>query len=166
MSGRGSRAVTPALLALAISGAAPAQTVNFDPAVAQGCLDRGEAACIGEATEACVRATPGGASTVGYALCTRAELTWWDDRLNAAYQRMLVQARGIDAQSSSYGTPNRPSDEAALRAMQRAWIVYRDATCGYEELQWWGGTGAHGAGLACAMRLTGAQTLYLQSLVF
>lgn len=167
MSGRGAQDLIPVALLLAMSGAAPAQTVNFDPAVAQTCLDRGGArACIGEATEACVTGTPGGASTVGYAMCTRAELTWWDDRLNGAYQRMLVQAREIDAQSPGQGTPDRPSDEAALRAMQRAWIGYRDATCGYEELQWWGGTGAHGAGLACAMRLTGEQALYLQSLVF
>ncbi|WP_417599392.1 lysozyme inhibitor LprI family protein [Pararhodobacter oceanensis] len=156
------------LLAAAMAGvgaAAQAQTVDFDPAVAQSCLDRGDAgACIGLAADHCMLVTPGGGSTAGMGFCLRAELEWWDAALNTAYGQMVAQAQRIDASDS--GTPGRPSDIEALRAMQRAWIAYRDASCSYEELQWWGGTGAHGAGLSCRLQLTAAQTLRLRAMIY
>ena len=52
-----------------------------------------------------------------------------------------------------------------LRDMQRAWMAYRDATCGYEGFQWYGGTGATGAYLGCNLRLTGQQVLFLWSMM-
>ena len=50
----------------------------------------------------------------------------------------------------------------ALRAMQRAWIVYRDAACDYERAQWAGGTGGGPATAACLMQQTGVRTLELE----
>ena len=47
--------------------------------------------------------------------------------------------------------------------MQRAWIGWRDATCDYERAQWGGGTGGGPATVACLMRLTGEQALYLET---
>lgn len=130
------------------------------------CLAQGKgAACIGLAAEACMAATPGGGSTIGYAMCTGHELGWWDSELNRAYQARMAEAREIDTEPPPPGFLPRPSDVEALRAMQRAWIAFRDATCQFEELQFWGGTGMGGAGIACRLRLTATQALYLHGLI-
>ncbi|MEO0774677.1 MAG: lysozyme inhibitor LprI family protein, partial [Pseudomonadota bacterium] len=68
--------------------------------------------------------------------------------------------RASDAEMASIGA-SVASQEEALRAMQRAWIAYRDATCDYEYSQWGGGTGGGPALIGCIMRETGEQTLYL-----
>ncbi len=150
-----------------LSGPVLAQEVPFDPTFPQSCLDNGKGReCIGQGVEPCAQAMPGGASNIGYSFCLAAELSWWDVRLNSVYAQLVAQAERIDTEALTYGTPDRPSDIAALRGMQRAWIDYRDATCGYEELQWWGGTGANGVSLACLMRVTGEQSLYLEGLLF
>ncbi len=47
--------------------------------------------------------------------------------------------------------------------MQRAWIGFRDAKCGYEAAQWGGGTGAGPASVTCHLHETARQMLYLQS---
>lgn len=138
---------------------------GFDPAPILTCLAQGkEGACIGIAAEACMAAEPGGGTTMGYAYCTGAEHQWWDGELNRVYQLRMAEARALDAEPPMPGLLARPSDVEGLRAMQRAWIAYRDATCHYEEIQWWGGTGMSGAGAACRLRLTAMQTLYLRSL--
>jgi uncharacterized protein YecT (DUF1311 family) len=151
-------------LCLALPGAASAQELDFDARLIQSCLDRGQGrACIGVAAEACMAATPGGFSTVGMGGCTRAEEDWWDAQLNAAYQTLRARERAADADWRPIpGMAPRPSGADVLRDMQRAWIGWRDATCLYEEFQWWGGTGASLAGAACRMRLTGEQALTLR----
>jgi len=169
------RVTLAAALIAGLSGPALAQDVAFDGSILEACLTGGDtgggggfgggSSCIGAAVEPCIDATPGGATTVGYAFCLDAELSWWDARLNAVYRELLSQAGRIDVEAVTYGTPNRPSDVAALRRMQRAWIEYRDESCGYEALQWWGGTGANGVSLSCRMRLTGAQSFYLEGLL-
>lgn len=144
--------------------ALPQDGASFDPAVITTCLADGHgAACIGRGAEACTMVSPGGGSNVGWSRCQEAERVWWDAELNAAYQRRLAEARRIDAEPAIPGMRPRPSDVQALRSLQRAWITYRDATCAFEELQWWGGTGASGASIACQARLTGLQALYLRS---
>ncbi len=151
------------LLALAPSPALAENPMLFDPAVITGCMAQGrDRDCIGEGMQACIDTSPGGYSTVGMSACAAAELRWWDGQLNDAYGARMGMATEIDRQPG-FGGPPRPSDVAALRAMQRAWIAFRDATCGFEELQWWGGTGASGAGTECRMRMTAEQTLYLRS---
>ena len=137
---------------------------GLDPAVMEACIASGQGrACIGQGAEACMRAMPGGASTIGHAHCQDQERGWWDDQLNLLYHQRMVEARRIDAEPGIPGLPRRPSDVDALRVMQRAWIAYRDATCTFEELQWWGGTGASGAWLACDARVTAEQVLYLRA---
>ena len=61
--------------------------------------------------------------------------------------------------------PERNTAAVALRAMQRAWIGFRDATCDYERSLWGGGTGGGPATAACLMRMTGEQTLYLERMM-
>lgn len=106
--------------------------------------------------------TPGGQSTYGMGGCLSAEAEYWDAQLNAVYAQVRASARATDAEMAEIGA-TVASQEQALRAMQRAWIAYRDATCDYEYSQWGGGTGGGPAISACLMRETGEQTLYLQA---
>jgi len=154
------------LLALA-AGPAAAKDDNglrFDPSHAQNCLaDGGWRDCIGVAAQRCMEFTEGGYSTQGMSGCLAAEHAWWDGELNALYQELRARERAGDADWQPIpGMLPRPSGADALRDMQRAWIVFRDATCRYEELQWWGGTGASGAMNGCLMRVTAEQVLALR----
>ena len=165
--------VLPAgLLALALAAPVPlhAQSkdddpLRFDGALTQACLDGGGwRDCIGVAANACMEATPGGGSTVGMTGCVAREADWWDARLNAEYQALMTRERAADDEWQPIpGLLPRPSGAETLRTAQRAWIAWRDATCAYEELQWWGGTGASGAAEGCRMRLTAEQVLTLMS---
>lgn len=151
-------------LALVPFAATAQMGVSFNPTMITACLADGHGRdCIGRGADACTMTTPGGGSNIGYGACIEAERAWWDTQLNEVYQMRMVQARAIDREAPIPGLRPRPSDEAALRTMQRAWITFRDATCTFEELQWWGGTGMGSAGNACRMRLTAEQTLYLRS---
>lgn len=112
--------------------------------------------CIGRASEACIDAT--GYATPVLSGCAFRELESWDAHLNAIYQAARAQAREFDMGAGA----GAPSLAVGLRDMQRAWIEYRDATCGYEAAQWGGGTGAGPAFAGCLMRLTAEQALYLE----
>ncbi len=59
--------------------------------------------------------TPEGSSNAGTANCYRVETAIWDDLLNENYKNLLGT---LDDQQT-----------AKLRAMQHAWIAYRDTTC-------------------------------------
>ncbi|MEO0372234.1 MAG: lysozyme inhibitor LprI family protein [Pseudomonadota bacterium] len=145
-----------------------AQDLTFSPGATEACLSgtqdlNGQQACIGASAEACMNDTPGGHSTYGMGGCLSAEADYWDAQLNAAYGAVIAEARATDAEMADIGGPAVASQEDALRAMQRAWIAYRDATCDYEYSQWGGGTGGGPAIAACIMRETGEQALYLWS---
>lgn len=163
----------PAILAtlLAVAPlAAAAQSkdeggITFDGTVVDSCIQGGGwRECIGVGADACMTATPGGDSTVGMTACTQAEAEWWDVQLNQAYQDVRERERQADRDWTPIpGLAARPSSADALRDAQRAWIAFRDSTCAYEELRWWGGTGASGAGAGCRLRLTAEQVLNLWS---
>jgi uncharacterized protein YecT (DUF1311 family) len=146
------------ILAVLASPAA-AQDLVFSPQPTQACLASGQPfdSCIGLAADACV--TANGYATVVLSGCLSREAEWWDGRLNAAYQRAMAGAKQSDGQNGQYA----PSQAEALRAMQRAWIPFRDETCSFEASQWGGGTGAGPAFAACLMRLTAYQTHYLEN---
>ncbi|MBS0124271.1 DUF1311 domain-containing protein [Aestuariicoccus sp. KMU-90] len=139
---------------------AAAQDLVFSPQPTQACLASGQPfdQCIGLAADACTAAN--GYATVVQGGCLSREAEWWDGRLNAAYQRAMAGAKQSDSQSGQYA----PSQAKALRAMQRAWIPFRDETCSFEASQWGGGTGAGPAFAACLMRLTAYQTHYLENI--
>ena len=104
--------------------------------------------------------TPGGQSTAGMGGCLDAEWQWWDARLNTAYKDLMALHRAEDAAAQgSFAPPLAP----ALRDMQRAWIAWRDARCGYDAAQWGGGTGAGPASAACLMETTAQQAIDLQT---
>lgn len=155
-----------AMVSLLLPGAAVAENLNFSPRAVNDCLEGGGwRDCIGTAAQACMEDTEGGYSTPGMAACLDAERAWWDGLLNTAYGELRERARTIDAEEPIPGMAPRPSDETALRDMQRAWIAWRDASCTFEAQQWWGGTGASGVYVGCLMRLTGEQALHLRSLL-
>lgn len=93
--------------------------------------------------------------------CFNAELRLWDRRLNAAYAKRIAAARSEDAQGTNVRSTSTSLVDS-LRAMQRAWIGYRDAACLYEQAQWLGGTGAGPATMACHMHETARQALQLE----
>lgn len=116
--------------------------------------------CAGRAARACI-AKPGQDNTVGMVACLDAERRYWDARLNAAYARQSAAARRQDAEMASIRA-TVASMETSLRAMQRAWIAYRDAACRHEQAQWMGGTGGGPATMSCHVHETARQALRLE----
>mgnify|MGYP003125358808 FL=1 len=94
--------------------------------------------------------------------CTDYERAVWDRWLNEEYQALMIKLKAQDAEAMSYA----PKQADALREMQRAWIVFRDAKCAYVASQWGGGTGAGPASVSCHLHETASQLFYLQSSQF
>jgi uncharacterized protein YecT (DUF1311 family) len=86
-------------------------------------------------------------SEASRAECLRAEQAIWDDLLNENFR---VLREGLD-----------DGQQAKLRDMQRAWIAYRDTTCGfyYDKIQ---GSMATGMTAACLVRETARRALLLK----
>ncbi|TVP72060.1 MAG: DUF1311 domain-containing protein [Rhodobacteraceae bacterium] len=140
-----------------------ASDLVFDPDPTLSCLQQvSDGAqsydCIGLAASACM-AQPMGETTVGMSFCLGEEFDLWDAKLNDAYQMLRADYAAQDAARFE----GAPAMVAQLRDMQRAWIGFRDARCGFEAAQWHGGTGASPSFLGCVMQLTADQTLYLWS---
>jgi uncharacterized protein YecT (DUF1311 family) len=149
---------------LLLPGGAAAQDMVFDPAPTEACLAAAPAdlaSCVGHAADACMTENEMGETTIGMGFCLSQEWEWWDARLNAAYGALMEQHEAGDAQVKAEGLEVASVAEA-LRTMQRAWIVYRDAACAYERAQWAGGTGGGPATAACLMQQTGVRTLELE----
>jgi uncharacterized protein YecT (DUF1311 family) len=144
-----------------------AQDLPFTPEATEACLaaaDVAPADCIGASAGVCMD-SPDGYTTVGMSMCLGKEVAYWEDRLNAAYGTLLAMEEAVEADLRAIGS-SAPSPAEALGAMQSAWIAFRDASCLYEYSQWGGGTGGGPAGADCTMRMTGAQALMLESLIF
>ena len=147
-----------------LAGPVQAQDLRYSIIATADCLtNSGSAlnarrACVGISANRCMAATPDGSTTYGMGACLDQELQFWDARLNSTYKVIRNKTRARDAGKLT----QEPSTEIALRAAQRAWIAWRDATCDFERAQWGGGTGGGPATLACHLRLTGEQALYLE----
>jgi uncharacterized protein YecT (DUF1311 family) len=91
--------------------------------------------------------TPEGSSNVRTADCYRLETSIWDNLLNENFKNLLDT---LDEQQSG-----------KLRAMQRAWIAYRDTTCNFywDKIQ---GTMAIPMSAACNARETARRAVLLQ----
>ena len=81
--------------------------------------------------------TPEGSSNAGMADCFRIEWAIWDGLLNENYKAL---AAALDDEQAN-----------KLREMQRAWIAYRDTTCGFYDIKIQGSMArADGGGLCRA----------------
>ncbi|MGR3571230.1 lysozyme inhibitor LprI family protein [Brevirhabdus sp.] len=158
------------LLVVAAIGNAPAAArdlVYSDDATRQ-CLDRAAqesradpGRCIGRSADLCMSRTEGGESSYGMSGCLDRELGFWDARLNRTYGKLRARDGHTDRENARLA-PQAPPLEQNLRAMQRAWIAYRDAVCDYELATWGGGTGGGPAHVSCMMTMTAKQALYLE----
>jgi uncharacterized protein YecT (DUF1311 family) len=109
-------------------------------------VDEGERECLFKLVATpCI--TPEGATTQGTSFCYHLERMIWDDLLNENFKNLLDV---LDDQQA-----------AKLRAMQRAWIAYRDTTCNFywDKIQ---GTMAIPMGAACSARETARRAMLLQ----
>ena len=82
--------------------------------------------CIGQYSQACMRLSEGGETTMGMIRCTSQEYQAWDARLNTAYEHLRS---GLE-----------PDRAASLQAAEQAWIVLRDADCAFEASAYEGGS--------------------------
>ncbi len=153
-----------ALLIIALAGPAAAQDLVFSSGGTEQCIavTPDPRHCIGASAKACMRMTVGGETTYGMGGCYEQERQYWDARLNQAYQVEMARAKAFDADMSDLGSAGA-KQAPALRAMQRAWITFRDEKCGFEYSQWGGGSGGGPAITACLMIETGEQALYLEN---
>jgi uncharacterized protein YecT (DUF1311 family) len=109
-------------------------------------IDKGERDCLFKlVAERCI-GDPGAANDAKMADCYQIEYAIWDGLLNENYKTLLG---GLDEAQS-----------AKARAMQRAWVAYRDTTCGfyYDKIQ---GSMAGFMGAACEARETARRALLL-----
>jgi|SRR5579872_562520 len=110
-------------------------------------LDEGERHCLFNLVGTPCTEKPDGLSNLGRVDCYRLEGAIWDDLLNENYQRL---AADLDDRQ-----------KAKLRDMQRAWIAYRDTTCGFYDTKIQGSM-ALPMGAACAARETARRALLLK----
>lgn len=146
---------------------AAGQGVLFSPDATEVCLEAiteldARHGCIGTSATKCMDESSDGHTTVGMGDCLRHELRYWDARLNTAYSALVVREKAVDAEMAKVGSA-APSVFEPLRAMQRAWITFRDEACTYERAQWGGGSGGGPAAAMCLMQMTGEQALALET---
>lgn len=93
--------------------------------------------CIGAASNICMQTDY---STLGMTECMGRETDWWDSQLNVHY--------------ASLEESLEPSLFTSLQQAQRAWIAFRDASCGFEYELWSEGTIRSIVGASCMLELT------------
>lgn len=110
-------------------------------------MDEGERQCLFNLVATPCTKTREGSSNLGTADCYRVEWVIWDNLLNENFKNLMG---ALDNQRI-----------AKLRAMQQAWIPYRDTTCNFymEKIQ---GSMAIPMGAACAARETARRALLLR----
>jgi uncharacterized protein YecT (DUF1311 family) len=149
------------LVLATLAGPAAAQDVQISFSGTDACLAAGNGTdCIGLASDACL-GTEAGGSNVGIAMCWGAEGDWWDAQLNATYGALMALLAERDAEMREIGSA-APAMAPEMRAAQRAWIDWRDATCTYVYSTYGGGSGGSPGATACHMRLTGEQAIRLE----
>ena len=114
----------------------------------------------GEGALACWHAEDGAgpAGTIG--LCLGAELTYWDTRLTAVTAKLAELDAATDTQRTADGVPATLATSHA--ALQRDWLAYRDARCGYVAAIWQQGSGAGEMWADCMVQTTGQHVLWLE----
>jgi uncharacterized protein YecT (DUF1311 family) len=109
-------------------------------------VSEGERQCLFNLVATPCTKTPAGQSNLGTADCYRVEAAIWDDLLNKNFKNLLDTLDEGQA--------------AKARAMQHAWLSYRDTTCNFymDKIQ---GSMAIPMGSVCAARETARRALLL-----
>ena len=110
-------------------------------------VDQGERQCLFNLVALPCTKTREGSSNQGTADCYRLEWVIWDNLLNENFKTLMGALDNAQT--------------AKLRAMQQAWIAYRDTTCNFymDKIQ---GSMAIPMGTACAARETARRALLLR----
>lgn len=143
---------------------AVAQDFTVDAHLIDRCLGINQdtpMACVGRQADICIDRNDGGPNMV-VAACQEAELAVWDDTLNRTYQELLRLTKAAQVEDVGYA-PGQLTD--AVRAMQRSWIVYRDATCALDVARAAPfGSAVGPASAGCHMRETARQFFQLNQI--
>ena len=110
-------------------------------------VDEGERQCVFNLVGEPCSKKPEAASNFGLTDCYRVEWVIWDNLLNENFKTLIGS---LDSQQTT-----------KLKAMQQAWIAYRDTTCNFymDKIQ---GSMALSMGAACAARETARRALLLR----
>ena len=110
-------------------------------------IDKVEQKCLFDLVATPCTNKPETRSDAATANCYRTETAIWDDLLNENYKKLMAT---LDADQAE-----------KLRAMQRAWVAYRDTTCGFywDKIQ---GTMANPMISACTARETARRAVLLK----
>jgi uncharacterized protein YecT (DUF1311 family) len=133
----------------------------FDIAPTESCAaesvgDTDPRDCIGLAAMAC--AEPYGFSTPIEGFCNVEEFTYWETRLDAAWETLAASNAAEDAAAPE----GMPRLLPALESMRVTFGAHRDAECNYVMAQYRGGTGQGPALAYCLMYKTGEMALNLE----
>ena len=160
-----------AALALASPPQAAAQGVTFDIAPTLDCIAEARTSaarplCVGEAARACIRRIPG-AGALDVSLCMEQETRYWTRRMDAALETLGEQAAAADADFAktemAAKVPFLLVEDLGL--MQAAWTEWREKRCAFEAMLHRGTPEASMKAATCMARATGAQALFLESVV-
>lgn len=160
-------ALRAAVLALALAGpvipASAGDPEGLDPKVIDDCVagaasQGAHADCALKGVAACrefwKQRKPDMDPAIVSEACTDDERQLWDARLEASYKALIGKVQA-----------DRPDEVASIRAMERAWIVYRDARCEAERTLYGHGTGGAMALPECKVKETARQDALLTALL-
>ncbi|WP_233417267.1 lysozyme inhibitor LprI family protein [Halovulum marinum] len=153
-----------ALSAAPIVTAAPAAASDIDIRAIDQCANAANSmveleACIHWPVDACQKAASNRGADSGSG-CIGRIARYWDERLNLQYETLegLEEVRTLENPRAATS-----GQEAALLEMQRAWLDFRDAACGYHQMDY--SRGAEAAHAHCMAVLTARQAFYLEEYV-
>lgn len=149
-------------LALIAGPVAAGEPVGLDPQIHDRCLaaaaSEGEVIdCAGQGVTACLAfwkdRDPSRDAFAIRDVCTDAERQLWETSLTDAYAALIARTQA-----------SRPEVMPDIRAMERAWLAFRDARCMAERGLFGHGTGGAIAQPECLLRETARQTALLRAM--
>lgn len=124
--------------ALALSGPAAAQVIEFKPDATLECMEKekrpgADILCVGEAARACFQKIKN-ASITDTATCIQSEAEYWKGRMDVAFKAMMVEAEKADAAFAK--TPEAEIQKAKMAddlvKEQAEWDRWRETRCWIE----------------------------------
>ncbi|WP_310619294.1 lysozyme inhibitor LprI family protein [Flexibacterium corallicola] len=151
------------LLVVCLSFAARGQSSSHlntptpkDREVFNSCLEKAgvklapAVACIGAVFEAC-QAEPKQQTSLGMRVCLSRESELWDERLNAAYEKLMA------------AYPDAAKKQ--LRKAERTWITYRKQDCDVPVVLYNKGSFGPVAAMHCFNRATALRAILLEQMI-